>query len=74
MVAFLLLVALVALAAIVLALGALGIAAMSREPVEGEGLPERIGVAVFDGLNTLFISRVGRAAATFLSPDPKKPA
>ncbi len=74
MVSFLLLIALIALAAIVLALGALGVAALSHEPADGEGMPERLGVVVFEGLNTLFISRVGGAAAAFLAQDPKRRA
>ncbi len=66
---------LVALVAIILALGALGLAAFDRSPAtEGEDLTGRIAIALFDLANSLFISRLGGVVGNVLAPKPKRPA
>ncbi|MEI9903018.1 MAG: hypothetical protein WDN06_02815 [Asticcacaulis sp.] len=63
----------IALAAIVLALGALGFAAMAKPAAANEeSFGDRLGVAIFDMANSLFISRLGALAARFLVAKPKR--
>lgn len=57
----------VAVVAVVLALGILGYAAMAKPAAaDEESFGDRLGVAIFDMANSLFISRLGAFAARFL--------
>ena len=68
-----------ALVAIVFAFGALGLAAFGRETTsetthDNESFGDRLGVALFDLANTLFISRPARALAELLPAKSKRSA
>ncbi len=65
---------LIGLAAIVAALGALGLAAYRKPAANEDGFTGGLGIALFDLASTLFISRPARLLAEVIGSKQKRSA